>query len=164
MPQPSRAGILFLSAAIFWSLTASSSAEESANQPALSAAARGILPTETQAHQFAKAIESGLWNPARTALAVTIRQSDATLVFVFLKQDDGSFLARDVSRVESGNFGKLGHPRSAYERFATEPVEWLERNDEWLQVRIRTRVWKNGQRDTVSEPLLIKPDGTVLYR
>ena len=83
---------------------------------------------------------------------------------MLLRQPDGTYLAADASGVEAGNFGKLGRPRTDYEHFETTPVEWLYRNDGFFQVRIRTRAWRAGKRYTVSEPLIIRPDGTVLYR
>ena len=49
-------------------------------------------------------------------------------------------------------------------RFETTPVAWLHRDDGLLGVSMRTRAWRSGQRYTVSEPLLIRPDGTVLWR
>jgi hypothetical protein len=45
-----------------------------------------------------------------------------------------------------------------------EPVEWLRRDDGLFQLVMRTRAWKAGQRFSVSEALVIKPDGTVLWR
>ena len=85
--------------------------------------------------------------------------------FCVLRQPDGAYLVADASGVEVGNFVKLGFlPRADYERFETIPVEWLHRDDGLFQVRIRTRAWKAGQRYTVYEPLIIRPDGTVLYR
>jgi len=74
-------------------------------------------------------------------------------------------LAVEASGVEGGNFGKLGIAgRSGYDRFETTPTQWLQREDGWFQDVMRTRAWKAGKRYTVSEKLLIKPDGTVLWR
>jgi hypothetical protein len=88
-----------------------------------------------------------------------------SVIFVFLRQPDGTYQTADISKVEAGNFGKLGLlPRTAYERFETTPEEWLRRDDGLFQVRIRTTAWRSGQRYTVNVPLIIKPDGIVLWR
>ena len=130
----------------------------------LLAVARSVAPVEVEDSELAAAIESGLWNPDRSAIATVIPRSEASVILVYLRQSDGSFLATDASGVESGNFGFFGRPRSDYERFETEPIEWRQRDDGRFQVVMRTRAWRMGQRYTVAEPLLIDPDGTVLYR
>jgi hypothetical protein len=108
---------------------------------------------------------TGLWNSNRTAIAIGIPKPKASLVFVFLRQTGGKYLAADCSGVEGGNFGKLGIAgRAAYGRFETTPVEWLHRDDGMFQVVMRTRAWKSGKRYTVTEPLVVTADGTPLYR
>jgi hypothetical protein len=82
----------------------------------------------------------------------------------YLRQQDGAFLEIDLSAVEGGNFGKLGLRPVEYDRFETSPIEWLPRQDGLFQVNIQTRAWRAGQRYTVSEPLVIHPDGTVIWR
>ena len=139
-------------------------AGESRLDPSLLAAAQKAMPREMATNHWIRALESGLWNSNRTAVAISIPQPRASVVFVFLRQKDGTYLAADASGVESGNFGKLGRPRTDYARFETTPVEWLHRDDGLFQVRMRTRAWRGGKRYTVSEPLVVKPDGTVLYR
>ena len=138
--------------------------EESRVDDALSSAARKALPREIVTNGLAKALQGGLWNSNRTALAISIPQPKASVIFVFLRRADGTFIAADASGVEGGNFGKLGRPRSDYSRFETTPIEWLPHRDDLFRVRMRTRAWRGGQRYTVSEDLVIKSDGTVLYR
>lgn len=141
--------------------------EASANknvEAALFSAARKAVPGEIATDQLITALDAGLWNSNRTAVAVSTAKPEASVVFVFLRQTDGTYLPADASGVEDGNFGKLGRPRTDYDRFETTPVEWLHRNDGLFQVRMRTRAWRGGQRYTVSEPLIIRPDGTVLHR
>ena len=138
-------------------------ASESDFQEALLVAARKALPKEISTNEVVRVLQAGLWNSNRTAVAVSVPSPKATVVFVFLRQTSGTWLAVDASGVEGGNFGKLGG-RSGYERFETKPVEWLGRDDGLFQVVMRTRAWKAGQRFTVSEALAIKPDGTVLWR
>lgn len=140
-------------------------AAEAHIEEALFRTAHVALPQEIATNEIVRGLQTGLWNPNRTAVAVSFPQPRASVVFVFLRQTNGTYLAVDASGVEGGNFGKLGiSGRSGYERFETQPVEWLRREDEWFQVVMRTRAWKAGQRFTVSEALVIKPDGTVLWR
>ncbi len=147
------------------SLTVGASAADSHLDDALLLAARKALSKEVSTNDIGSALKSGLWNTNRTAIAVSFPRPKASVIFVFLRQTDGSYLAADASGVEGGNFGKLGIAgRAGYDRFETTPIRWLHREDGWFQVVMRTRAWKAGQRYTVSEPLLIKPDGTVLYR
>ena len=135
-------------------------------EPALLSAIQKAIPSKATT-QLIEVLRTGLWNSTRTALAVSIPQQHQkdSVIFVFLRQPDGTYQTADVSKVEAGNFGKLGLlPRTAYERFETTPVEWLSRDDGLFQVRICTTAWRSGQRYTVYEPLIIKPDGIVLWR
>ena len=129
-------------------------------------AARKALPADLSTNVIAKALEAGLWNSNRTTVAISInRVPKASVIFVFLKQSSGQYLAGDVSGVEGGNFGVLGiSGRAGYERFETTPTEWLPRDDGRFQVVMRTRAWKGGRRYTVSEKLLVAADGKPLYR
>jgi len=127
-------------------------------------AARNALPQGTSANELSKVLKTGLWNTNRTALAVSLPRPNGSVVLVFLRRAQGSYLSVNASGVEGGNFGKLGRDRADYERFETTPVEWRHRNDGLFQVVMRTRAWRAGRRFTVSEPLIIKPDGTVLWR
>lgn len=128
------------------------------------AAAGKALPQGISTNEMARVLQQGLWNAARTAVAVSLPRPKASVVFVFLWQSHDNYLVVDASGVEGGNFGKLGRGRADYERFETKPVEWLRRDDGLFQVVMRTRAGRAGRRYTVSEPLLIKPDGTVLWR
>ena len=143
---------------------ASALAGESRVDPALFAAAQKFMPREIATNQLVRALESGLWNSNRTALAVSIAQPKRSVIFVFLRQSNATYLAVDASGVEGGNFGVWGRPRTDYERYETTPVEWLYRDDGRFQVVMRTRAWRAGQRYTVSEPLLISRNGIVMYR
>jgi len=127
-------------------------------------AARNALPQGTSANELSKVLKAGLWNTNRTAVAVSLARPEGSIVLVFLRQTKGTYLAVNASGVEGGNFGKLGRDRADYERFETTPVEWQPRNDGLFQVVMRTRAWRAGRRYTVSEALVIKPDGTILWR
>jgi hypothetical protein len=137
---------------------------ESRLDAALLAADQKAIPREIATNHLIKALDAGLWNSDRTAVALSVAHPKASVIFVFLRQPNGTYLAADASAVEGANFGFFGHLRTDYERFETKPVEWLHRDDGLFQVRMRTRAWRAGKRYTVSESLIIKPDGTVLYR
>ena len=151
--------IIFLLLLIAGALAADSRVDD-----ALFLAARKALPQDISTNETIRVLQSGLWNSNRTAVAVSLSRPKASVIVVFLRKANGTYLAANASGVERGNFGKLGRGRTDYDRFETTPVEWLYREDRWFQVVMRTRAWRAGQRYTVSEPLLIKPDGTVLYR
>lgn len=129
-------------------------------------AARKALPQDISTNEIARALSTGLWNTNRTAVAIAIPKPKASVLFVFLRQPGGKYLAVDVSGMESCNFGYLGTRREGYDRFETTPVEWLRREDGLFQVRMRTRAWKGRQRYTASGggTCVIKPDGTTLWQ
>ena len=128
----------------------------------LFAAARKALPQSISTNEISRALDTGLWNSNRTAVAICFTNPKASTVFVFLKQIGGKYSAVDAS-IEGLGIGLIGiAPRSAYERLELTPVQWLDREDGMFTVLMRTRAWKGGQRYTVSTPLLIRQDGTVL--
>ena len=127
-------------------------------------AARKALPQDVSTNEIFRALSTGLWNTNRTALAIAIPKPKASVLFVFLRQPGGKYLAVDVSGMESCNFGYLGTRREGYDRFETTPLKWLHRDDDLFQLQTRTRAWKSGQRYTTSETLVIKPDGTCLWQ
>ena len=158
---------MYRAALILFALIAAASAGEPQVDTALLAAAQKAMPRGVTTNELVSVLQAGLWNSNRTAVAVSIAQphSKSSLVFVFLHQNNGTYLAVDARGVEGGNLGKLGIARRAgYVRFETTPTEWLHREDGRLQVVMRTRAWKDGKRYTVSEPLLIGRNGTVLWR
>lgn len=108
--------------------------------------------------------EAALWNAGRSAAAVSARVDGRASVTAFVRQADGSFLKIDLSQVEQRNLGKLGPGGAEYERVETQPLQWLERRDGLLQLRIHTRAWRQGQRYTVEEPVIFQADGQVLWR
>ena len=143
------------------------SIEASELDQALLNSAREVLLEEISMEGLEVVLGKGLWNSNRTAVAISIPMppSKASLSFIFLYQPDGTFLACDASGVEGGNFGKLGTAgRESYDRYETTPVKWLHRDNGYFQVMMQTRAWKNGQRYTVAEPLVIRKDGFVVYR
>jgi hypothetical protein len=116
------------------------------------------------ASEIARASRAALANRHKSAVAVAVHRPQRSLVLVLLRQVNGEYHTVDVSAVEDGNFAKLGFPRFRYDRFETQPVEWLHRDDGSFQVTIRTRAWQSRQRFTASEPVIVRPDGTLLWR
>jgi hypothetical protein len=125
---------------------------------------RKSLPETAGDAEVERALRAGIWNRDKTALAIHLPSPRGTALLVFILQATGGWLTVDVSRVERANLGKLGVPGTAFDSVETAPLRWLDRSDGLLQVEVRTRARKSGQRFTVSEPLLIRPDGTVLWR
>ena len=117
-------------------------------------------------------LEGAVWKKDRSAVAVCFLRPDSTLCLVAYRTAD-SFSISDFSRVEGMNFGKLGFRRSHYNRFLTEPTEWNETGRFIYtnfggrarhQISFRTRVWKDGQRYTVGEPLILDEGWKPLWR
>ena len=108
--------------------------------------------------------DSALWNSDKSAAVAATPGASGTRLVAYLLQQDGTFLEVDLSALEGGNFGKLGQRPTEYDRFETKPIAWLPRQDGLLQVTIQTQAWCAGQRYTVSEPLIIRPDGSVIWR
>ena len=127
-------------------------------------AARRALPQVISTNEIVRALGTGLWNSNKTAVAVAIARPKASLLFVFLRQTSGQYLAVDVSGMEGCNFGHLGTARAGYDRFETTPVQWWHRDDGLFEVQMRTRAWNQGQRYATSQTLVIKPDGTCLWQ
>jgi hypothetical protein len=131
---------------------------------ALILAARDVVPLEMAHHEMMALLKWGVWDGDRTAFAVAFRRGKGTAVVVFSRRGDGTYRAVDVSDVEPGNLGKLGSHGQVYERVETEPMDVSRRADGSLVILVRTRAWRGGRRYAVTEPVLIEPDGEVLWR
>lgn len=147
--------------------TTSTLAAESYVDGPLLLAARKALPQSISTNDLVKVLQAGLWNSNRTGVAISLPRQKAkgSLVFVFLRQTNGVYLAVEASGVEGGNLGKLGIAGPApFDRIETTPIRWHAHEDGVFHVEMRTRAWKDGKRYTVSEPLLIRSNGTILWR
>ena len=108
---------------------------------------------------------SGLWTDDGAAAAVSIPMDDRTGVYVLLMRPNGEYTIADISRIQDGLFTKLGLAEPAdYERYETQPVEWITLEGGNLLLKVRLRAWRDGQRYTVSGPVIIRPDGSVLWQ
>jgi|WetSurMetagenome_2_1015567.scaffolds.fasta_scaffold716542_1 hypothetical protein len=152
--------VFLLGASLFFSLA------EASGSKGLNASARKVLPERISTEEIAKAFQSALWNSDKTAVAISLAGGQKeSLVYVFIRQKDGAFLAVNASDVELGNIGKLGMAkRDGYSRIETKPVKWLIGNNGLLRIELNTKAWKDGKRYSVTEPLIIKPNGSVLWR
>jgi hypothetical protein len=110
-------------------------------------------------------VQDALWDHTRTAVAVSVPTASATRIFVVLRPNSVAPVLVDISHVENVNIGKLGSgTRSAYDRVASRPTRWMPREDELLQLEVTTQAWKRGTRYSSREPLVLRQDGTVLWR
>ena len=127
-------------------------------------AQRAAKAAKVSAPEIKKGITNAFWGPDNSVLAVTFSKEEGTLCLVVFHDKNSQLKVVDVSPVESGNFGKLGFRRSHYQKYTTFPKKWIAREDDLIQISFVTQAWLNGQRYTVSEPLIIQRDGTPLFR
>ena len=152
---------LFISFFLF--IQSSYSAEDIA--PELLNVAKVHLLQNFSIKDIKQSLMRGSWNADKSAIAVTLYKPKKTVVFIFIQQDEKKYKAVDISQIEDGNLGKLGMARRMeYSKIETIPTEWRNRDDSSYQVVLRTRVWKDGQRYTVYEELIITANGTPLWR
>jgi hypothetical protein len=110
-------------------------------------------------------VKQGLWNAGRSAVVIALPGTKKTTIVMFIQGNGKSFKPVDISLVEDGSLGKIGiGGRKSCSKVESVPVEWIARDDECFQIKIRTRAWKDGQRYTVYEPLIVTADGRALYR
>lgn len=126
--------------------------------------ASNALPNGQSDAEVAAILEGRVSTSNGTALAVLVAQPGASLILVFIRQANGSYLAADASVIESAIFGGFGRPRTDYERYESEILELEQRDDGLYRLRVRTRAWRMWQRYTGGDFILIRPDGTVLQR
>lgn len=122
------------------------------------------LKKKVEKAKVEKAVKKGFWNGEKDAVVVTIFIKKASINYVFIIKEGGAIFPIDISNVESGNLGKIGWARNEYEKVETEPVNWIKRKDRLLQINMRTRAWKDGQRHTVYEKLILDRKGKVYWR
>lgn len=106
---------------------------------------------------IAEAEASGTWNDDKSAVAISIPSENHTGIYVLLVQPNGDHTTIDISRIEDGLFAKLGTAERA-------EYDWKALEDGDLLLNMRLRAWRDGQRYTVSGPVIIRPDGSVLWQ
>jgi hypothetical protein len=132
---------------------------------ALVSAARQALLQFLPTNELARVLQAGIWNSNRTGVAVSVPKAKGSLVFVFVRQTNGVYVAADATGVEGCNLAKLGVAGpEAYDRIETTPIRWEPREGGGYHVEMRTRAWKGRKRYTVSEPLFIRLNGTIGWR
>ena len=122
------------------------------------------LKKKVEKAKVEKAVKKGFWNDEKNAVVVTVFIKKASVNYVFIIKEGGTISPVDISNVEGGNLGKIGWSKNEYEKVETEPVNWIKRKDRLLQIKMRTRAWKDGQRYTVYEPLILDRKGKVYWR
>jgi hypothetical protein len=131
-------------------------------EDSLIASARRALP-QVSTNETLRALGHGLWNSNKTAVAIAFAKPKGSVLFVFLRQTNGDYLAVDVSDMEGKNIGVLG-PDRHYDRRETTPVKWWHREDGLFELQMRTRAWSSGLRYTMNGRVFIKPEGTCLWQ
>ena len=113
----------------------------------------------------AEAKEAGLWSHDKSFGAVSIAGISGTRVYVLLLQPSGEYVEIDVSRIEDGLFIKLGlAERAKYEKYETTPIEWHALEGGNMQLTVRLRAWRDGQRYTVTGPVVVRSDGSLIWQ
>jgi hypothetical protein len=130
----------------------------------LSISAREALPGDPSDTELAAVLDDGVRTDNGVALATLVPRSEGSLIVVFIRQADGTYLTVDASVIESAIFGYFGRPRTDYERYESEILDLQQRDDGLIQLQVRTRAWRMGQRYTGGDMILIRLDGLVMQR
>jgi hypothetical protein len=143
-------------------------ADASQIDPSLEKAALKAYSTRATTNQVKFAIQGGIWNSNKTALATIVPQPwpRASMMFVFLKATNRDYLAVDVSALEDSALVRLGlSKRPQYQRFETTFLHWRkDREDSLLEISSQTRFWKNGKRFTTGAFVVISRDGKSFWQ
>lgn len=109
--------------------------------------------------------QSAFFIAARKNASAQGKKSSSLVAAVFIRQNDKTFKAVDISDVESKNLGSLAmNPEKYFDSFSLGPVKWVERKDDLYAISVTTHAWRDGQRFVASETVVISPDGTPLWR
>lgn len=105
------------------------------------------------------------WAAGGSAVALTVSDSNHSDVAAFVRSTIGEWKGIDVSAVLNDQLGKLGRPRTDFERIENRALDWSETSDESHLFWVQTRLWdKAGQRYTLKEPILINSHGEYVVR
>jgi len=128
-------------------------------------AAQAIMPSGTALTEIGSALRGGVWRQDQAAVAVTLPRENETLVYVFVRQPDGSYAATDATRVISlAAFGFFGWPAEEFERFEIQPLDWAMREGGLSLLFTQVRAWREGQRYTSSDVFFVGADGSISGR
>jgi hypothetical protein len=123
------------------------------------------VPARVTDQSLRRGVEEALSSSDRKAVAVAVQNRVHSFLVAFVRTASGQFVSADISRVEDGNFGKLGTDAHQFRRFETKPVRWILRDDGLYQVTIQTAAWRSdNKRMVAAEPLIINRDGLPLFR
>lgn len=128
-------------------------------------AAMTVMPQGTGSAEVEAALAAGLWRQDQAAVAVTLPRENETLVYLLVRQADGSYAATEATSVISrAAFGFFGWPAEEYERFEIQPLGWVPRQDGSSMLRTQTRAWRQGQRYTADDVFFVGPDSSISGR
>ena len=115
--------------------------------------------------ELASAIEAGLWNEERTALAIAIPKSKRTFLFVLVEQSSGDYVAADVSPVEDALFRKISlAERAEYKSYKSSPYQWVHGNGSMQILLVRLVAWTKFGGYSVQGPVVVKDDGSIVWQ
>lgn len=127
----------------------------------LLATALAVMPAGLSDGEVRRALRNGLWHEDGDAVAVGLPRANESLTFVFRRQADGSYRGVDASWVANPALVFIGWRRDEFDRFVTEPINWVEGRYERLSLTIRTRAWRGERRYTATESFFVHADGLV---
>lgn len=109
-------------------------------------------------------LEGGVWDESKTVFAYASPEGREQGIFAFVRVDEATFKAVDLTKVGSGLFSKLGQPSSYYDSFTLKPLEWQETPQGHFLLTVQLRAWRNGQRYTVEGPVIVGRDASVIWQ
>lgn len=122
------------------------------------------IPTDVSAAAIDAGLATIVWHPGGRDFACAFARTKGSFVVVFLAQSDGTYRGVDVSQVEKVNIGAIG-PFRKYRETRSRPIDWIPRDDDSVQVRLRTDAWDTaGVHYRMHEPLIITRAGEPLWR
>jgi len=89
--------------------------------------------------------------------------SDSSECFIEGRYNGKSF-KYDITPVEGGNIGKITNLFAEVESAKTMPIKWLNTDEDSVQVAMQTQIYRNGQRYTSQENLIISYESGPFWR
>ena len=110
-------------------------------------------------------VRSALWSEDGGAVIMFVNGKNGVYMVGFVRVADGAMKNFDISAVESANFGKLGMDRKKFSRWETKPTGWSIPEAGIFRLMVVTTAWdQEGKRYTMREPMIIRKDGSPLWR
>ena len=95
-----------------------------------------------------------------------LKDADGSIkLFVEVILPDQTTKTLDVTKIESGLFGKLRvEGKSSYESYTLSLLRWAEGAKDSDILFVQLQAWKEGQRYTVSGPIAITDSGEIIWQ